>query len=78
MAPHYAQSQQAIKDDPTPPPVDRRKQQALATAARTAGEQPPRSDAGVGNRTIPVSNDILSNPDKWAKAPESERQRMLQ
>ncbi len=78
VAPHYVQNQQATKDDPTPPPVDRRKQQALATAARTAGEQPPRFDAGVGNRTIPVSNDILSNPDKWAKAPESERQRMLQ
>jgi hypothetical protein len=66
------------QNQPDPPPIDRRKQQAIANAARTAGEQPPRFDSGVGNRTIPVSTDILSNPDKWAKAPESERQRMLQ
>lgn len=78
VAPHYVQNQQATKDDQTPPPVDRRKQQALATAARTAGEQPPRFDAGVGNRTIPVSNDILSNPDKWAKGSEADRLRLLQ
>lgn len=75
VTPIYSAAQQK---QPDPPPVDRRTQQAIATAASTAGEQPPRFDAGVGNRTIPVSTDILSNPDKWAKAPESERQRLLQ
>ena len=72
VAPLYAG-----KPDPTPPPVDTRKQKAVEVAARTANAQPPSVEAGVGNRSIPLGDDLINDQNKWDKASEAERQRFL-
>ncbi len=66
------------KSEPTPtPPVDTRKQKAVEVAARTANAQPPSVEAGVGNRSIPLGDDLINDQNKWDKASEAERQRFL-
>ena len=72
VAPLYAG-----KADPTPPPVDTRKQKAVEVAAKTANAQPPSVEAGVGNRSIPLGDDLINDQNKWDKATEAERQRFL-
>ena len=57
--------------------TDKRKQLALVNAAKSAIAQPPRVDAGVGNRAIPVGDAIIGNQDKWEKASDAERLRYL-
>ena len=58
-------------------PTDKRKQAALATAAKASAAQPPAVEAGVGNRAIPFGDDIIGDQAKWEKASEAERLRML-
>ena len=66
------------KTEPTPTsPVDTRKQKAVEVAARTANAQPPSVEAGVGNRSIPLGDDLINDQNKWDKASEAERQRFL-
>ena len=65
------------KTEPTPPAVDTRKQKAVEVAARTANAQPPSVEAGVGNRSIPLGDDLINDQNKWDKATEAERQRFL-
>ena len=72
VAPLYA-----AKSEPTPPAVDTRKQKAVEVAAKTANAQPPSVEAGVGNRSIPLGDDLINDQNKWDKAPEAERQRLL-
>ena len=72
VAPLYA-----AKQEPTPPPVDTRKQKAVEVAAKTASAQPPSVEAGVGNRSIPLGDDLINDQNKWDKASEAERQRFL-
>ena len=74
VAPLYA----TASPDTQPPATDKRKQQALVNGAKAAAAQPPRVDAGVGNRTIPSGDSIVGNQDKWEKASEAERLRYLQ
>ena len=57
--------------------VDTRKQLSLVNAAKAAAAQPPRVDAGVGNRAIPAGDSIIGSQDKWEKASESERLKYL-
>ena len=68
---------QQDSEDPAVP-VDKRKRAAVATAARVSATQPPRVDAGVGNRAIPAGNSIVGNQDRWERASETERLRYLQ
>ena len=68
---------QQDSEDPAAP-VDKRKRAAVATAARVSATQPPRVDAGVGNRAIPAGNSIVGNQDRWERASETERLRYLQ
>ena len=64
--------------DPTPEPLtDKRKQAALATAAKASAAQPPAVEAGIGNRAVPFGDDIIGDQAKWEKASEAERLRML-
>ena len=72
VAPLYA-----ARQEPTSPPVDTRKQKAVEVAARTANAQPPSVEAGVGNRSIPLGDDLINDQNKWDKASEAERQRFL-
>lgn len=72
VAPLYA-----AKSEPTPPAVDTRKQKAVEVAAKTANAQPPSVEAGVGNRSIPLGDDLINDQNKWDKASEAERQRLL-
>ena len=72
VAPLYA-----AKSEPTPPAVDTRKQKAVEVAAKTANAQPPSVEAGVGNRSIHLGDDLINDQNKWDKAPEAERQRFL-
>ena len=66
------------KTEPTPtPPVDTRKQKAVEVAAKTANAQPPSVEAGVGNRSIPLGDDLINDQNKWDKASDAERQRFL-
>ena len=65
------------KTEPTPPAVDTRKQKAVEVAAKTANAQPPSVEAGVGNRSIPLGDDLINDQNKWDKASEAERQRFL-
>ena len=66
------------KTEPTPTsPVDTRKQKAVEVAAKTANAQPPSVEAGVGNRSIPLGDDLINDQNKWDKASEAERQRFL-
>ena len=58
-------------------PTDKRKQAALATAAKASAAQPPAVEAGIGNRAIPFGDDIIGDQAKWEKASEAERLRML-
>ena len=58
-------------------PTDKRKQAALATAAKARAAQPPAVEAGIGNRAIPFGDDIIGDQAKWEKASEAERLRML-
>ena len=58
-------------------PTDKRKQAALATAAKASAAQPPAVEAGIGNRAIPFGDDIIGDQEKWEKASEAERLRML-
>lgn len=74
VAPLYA-PQSAPQSEPL---VDKRKHQAIVAGAKTAASQPPRVDAGVGNRTIPSGDSIIGNQDKWEKASEADRMRYLQ
>jgi hypothetical protein len=59
------------------PATDKRKQLALVNGAKAAAAQPPRVDAGVGNRAIPLGDSIIGNQDKWEKASDAERLRYL-
>ena len=72
VAPLYA-----AKSEPTPPAVDTRKQKAVEVAARTANAQPPSVEAGVGNRSIPLGDDLINDQNKWDKASDAERARLL-
>ena len=72
VAPLYA-----AKAEPTPPAVDTRKQKAVEVAAKTANAQPPSVEAGIGNRSIPLGDDLINDQNKWDKASEAERQRFL-
>ena len=72
VAPLYA-----AKSEPTPPAVDTRKQKAVEVAAKTANAQPPSVEAGVGNRSIPLGDDLINDQNKWDNASEAERQRFL-
>ena len=74
VAPLYA-PQSAHQSSPV---ADTRKQKALETAAKAAAAQPPRVDAGVGNRAVPSGDSIIGDQDKWEKASEAERLRYLQ
>ena len=74
VAPLYA----TASPDTQPPATDKRKQAAVANAAKANAAQPPRVDAGVGNRSIPAGDSIVGNQDKWEKASEAERLRYLQ
>ena len=58
-------------------PTDKRKQAAIATAAKASAAQPPAVEAGIGNRAIPFGDDIIGDQAKWEKASEAERLRML-
>ena len=58
-------------------PTDKRKQAALATAAKASAAQPPAVEAGISNRAIPFGDDIIGDQAKWEKASEAERLRML-
>ena len=73
VAPLYA----TASPDTQPPATDKRKQAAVANAAKANAAQPPRVDAGVGNRSIPAGDSIVGNQDKWEKASEAERMRFL-
>lgn len=66
-----------IKTETPAPAVDQRKQAALATAAKVTAAQPPAMEAGVGNRSIPTGDDLLSDQNMWDKASDAERMRML-
>ena len=74
VAPLYSKQSEPVAE----PVVDKRKQQALVNGAKAAAAQPPRVDAGVGNRTIPSGDSIIGNQEKWEKASEAERLRYLQ
>lgn len=76
VAPLYANTP-APAADPAQA-ADTRKQAALATAAKAAANQPPRVDAGVGNRAIPAGDSIITDQNKWEKASDAERLRYLQ
>ena len=58
-------------------PTDKRKQAAIANAAKASAAQPPAVEAGIGNRAVPFGDDIIGDQAKWDKAPEAERQRFL-
>ena len=73
VAPLYA----TASPDTQPLVTDKRKQAAVANAAKANAAQPPRVDAGVGNRSIPAGDSIVGNQDKWEKASEAERMRFL-
>ena len=73
VAPLYA----TASPDTQPPATDNRKQAAVTNAAKANAAQPPRVDAGVGNRSIPAGDSIVGNQDKWEKASEAERMRFL-
>ena len=45
--------------------------------SKTASAQPPAVEAGIGNRAIPIGDDLISDQNKWDKASEAERQRFL-
>lgn len=77
VAPLYAPEKVVEPADPVPL-TDKRKQSALATAARVASTQPPRADAGIGNRAIPAGDSIVGNQDRWEKASDAERLQYLQ
>ena len=73
IAPIYSKT-----TEPTPEPLtDKRKQAAIATAAKASAAQPPAVEAGIGNRAIPFGDDIIGDQAKWEKASEAERLRML-
>ena len=55
----------------------RKDQKAVEVAAKTANAQPPSVEAVVGNRSIPLGDDLINDQNKWDKAPEAERQRFL-
>ena len=64
--------------DPTPEHMtDKRKQAAIANAAKASAAQPPAVEAGIGNRAVPFGDDIIGDQAKWEKASEAERLRML-
>ena len=77
VAPLYAPKPEVKEDPVVPAPVDKRKQAALALAAKTAGSQPPPVEAGIGNRAIPLGDDLISDQNKWDKASDAERLRLL-
>ena len=73
IAPIYSKA-----TEPTPEPLtDKRKQAAIATAAKASAAQPPAVEAGIGNRAVPFGDDIIGDQAKWEKASEAERLRML-
>lgn len=74
VAPGYVQADQS---NAKPAVTDKRQQSALEKAANTANSQPPRVDAGVGNRAIPSGDSIVGNQAKWEKASDEERLRYL-
>ena len=77
IAPIYNKTTEPTPD-PTPEPLtDKRKQAALATAAKASAAQPPAVEAGIGNRAVPFGDDIIGDQAKWEKASEAERLRML-
>ena len=77
IAPIYNKTTEPTPD-PTPEPLtDKRKQAAIANAAKASAAQPPAVEAGIGNRAIPFGDDIIGDQAKWEKASEAERLRML-
>ena len=73
IAPIYSKA-----TEPTPEPLtDKRKQAAIANAAKASAAQPPAVEAGIGNRAVPFGDDIIGDQAKWEKASEAERLRML-
>ena len=77
IAPIYNKTTEPTPD-PTPEPLtDKRKQAAIATAAKASAAQPPAVEAGIGNRAVPFGDDIIGDQAKWEKASEAERLRML-
>ena len=77
IAPIYNKTTEPTPD-PTPEPLtDKRKQAALANAAKASAAQPPAVEAGIGNRAVPFGDDIIGDQAKWEKASEAERLRML-
>lgn len=77
IAPIYNKTTEPTPD-PTPEPLtDKRKQAAIATAAKASAAQPPAVEAGIGNRAVPFDDDIIGDQAKWEKASEAERLRML-
>ena len=77
IAPIYNKTTEPTPD-PTPEPLtDKRKQAAIATAAKASAAQPPAVEAGIGNRAVPFGDDIIGDQAKWENASEAERLRML-
>lgn len=77
IAPIYNKTTEPTPD-PTPEPLtDKRKQAAIANAAKASAAQPPAVEAGIGNRAIPFGDDIIGDQAKWDNASEAERQRFL-
>ena len=77
IAPIYNKTTEPTPD-PTPEPLtDKRKQAAIANAAKASAAQPPAVEAGIGNRAVPFGDDIIGDQAKWEKASEAERLRML-
>ena len=77
IAPIYNKTTEPTPD-PTPEPLtDKRKQAAIANAAKASAAQPPAVEAGIGNRAVPFGDDIIGDQARWEKASEAERLRML-
>jgi hypothetical protein len=74
VAPSYVAEEPATAKQPV---TDKRQQAAVVNGAKAAASQPPRVDAGVGNRAIPSGDSIVGNQAKWEKASDEERMRYL-
>ena len=72
IAPMYQKQEPAQPQGPSA-----RQQQAIQRAAKDSSAQPPKMDAGVGNRGIPAGNAILDDVDKWSAATQEERMKHL-
>lgn len=70
IAPMYAKQ-------PAASTTNNRQQQAIQRGAKDAVAQPPKLDAGVGNRAIPAGDAIIDDLEKWGAASKEERMRHL-